>query len=313
MKHHASKANIEIIPIAFTNKWSRDTEKREKITQSLLFRANPGAVYSRRVKNSEIGPGQVVSFIDKKGYWYYHEYIDASMTSEQMKELIPVSSEFDTIDGISIVDLVCHRDAGSGGVFGDMKVSVEEVESIAKQLVNKGYLKEMSRDEISEAIERTGKPARYEQLKNERRYKVANDMLQEYIFDLTDLLGFITRRTWASRMTGDEETKVNNYWYKYYYGHEALENLLTYARTDEKRRLASGRDGVTKIATPFGINLEYRPRNKKDYEKEIREWDNCIRKKLVTLKSEKEYAQVRNEYPLLHEILLKMMKLSPRT
>ena len=103
-----------------------------------------------------------MSFIDKKGYWYYHEYIDANLTSEQMKELNPVLSEFDTIDGISIVDLVCNRDAGSGGVFGDMKDSMEEVESVAKQLVNKGYLKEMSRDEISEAIERTGIPARYE-------------------------------------------------------------------------------------------------------------------------------------------------------
>lgn len=291
-----------------SRKLQRKTEKLRKITQSMLFRANSGAAYSRRVKNSEAGPGQVVSFKHKKGHWYYNEYIEANLTAEQMNELIPISSEFDTVDGISVADLVCLRDVGLGRVFRDLNVSIEEVENVAKQLVNKGYLRQMSRDEISKAIKSTGKPALYELLKKEKRYKVATDVLQEYIYDLTDLLYFITRRVRAARMTVSKGVKAGNDWYRYYYGKEALENLLTYEKTEQKRRLTSGGDGVTKVATPFGVIPEYRPRKKESYVSEIREWDKYIRNKLVKLKLKKEYANIINEYPLLHKILLQMVK-----
>jgi hypothetical protein len=295
-----------------SRKRSRDAEKREKIIQSLLFRANAGAAYSRRVDVSNIEPGQVVFFMDKKGYWYYNEYVDAKLTAEQMKELVPISSKIDTIDGISVADLVCHRDAGSGGIFRDLVVSVDEVEDVAKGLISKGYLREMSRDEISSAIDRTETPVRYEQLKKERRYKVANDLLHEYIFDLTDLLYFITRRIRAARMAGHAKAGVDNDWYKYYYGFEALDNLRTYKETEMKRILTVRKNGVTEIATPFGIIPGYQPRKKKSYVRETKEWNECIRKQIDTLISKKEYAQIENKYPLLHGIFMSLVKPVPK-
>jgi hypothetical protein len=283
----------------------RNAEKRGKIIQSILFRANAGATYPRSVNESEIGPGQVIHFVDQKGNWYYNEYIEQNFSADQMKELIPVSREYDTIDGISVMDLVHRRDSGYDGVFRDLHLSVREVESAANLLVNKGYIVEMSRDEVFEAIRRTRKPARHEQLINERRYKVENNVLQEYLFDLNDLLYCIARRIRACRMTG-HISKVDNVWYEYYYGVEALANLRTYQKTEIERVKIAGKDGVTQKATPFGITIKYRPRKKESYVKEIQECDRCIREKLDTLESKDGYAQIGNEYTLLGEILMKL-------
>jgi hypothetical protein len=295
-------------PYQFTDSYKHTQHtKHEKIIQSLLFRANAGATYPRSINESEIGPGQVIHFVDQKGYWYYNEYIEENFSADQMKELIPISRGYDTIDGISVMDLVHRRDSGCDGVLRDLHLSVREVESAANLLVNKGYIVEMSKDKISEAIR---KSARYEQLINERRYKVENNVLQEYLFDLNDLLYCIARRIRASRMRGDE-SKVDNKWYRYYYGPEALENLRTHQKTEKERVKTAEKDGVTQKATPFGINIKYRPGTKKNYAKEIQDCDQRIREKLDTIESKEGYALIRNEYPLLSEILGKIVKLFP--
>jgi hypothetical protein len=111
-------------------------------------------------------------------------------------------------------------------------------------------------------------------------------------------------------MTG-HISNVDNKWYKYYYGIEALANLRTYQETETERVKTAGKNRVTQKATPFGINIKYRPRKKESYAKEIQDCDQRIREKLDTIESKGEYALIRNEYPLLCEILGKIVEPVP--
>jgi hypothetical protein len=117
-----------------------------------------------------------MTYEDKNGYSYSPEDIEYTLTKKQKEALVSITLKTDTIPGISIMDLVNHRDIGSGGFFRYINTTKEECEKIVQDLIDKGILVRMTYEEVYDAIMNIKHSEVYDFLLRETRYKIATEL-----------------------------------------------------------------------------------------------------------------------------------------
>jgi hypothetical protein len=173
----------------------------QKILQYFLLRAVCGTTYAREIVDpSELyKPGQILIHRNKMGTIYSYQDIQIAPTDELEKNpLDDVTIEFVSIPGVSIADLVYHRDVGSDRLFSYLKALPEECKTVVNYLVRRGVLAPMTNNEVHDAIVKIKHPEMYASLLEETRYKMGSDVLACYVNDWNGLLDLVVRRIQVS-------------------------------------------------------------------------------------------------------------------
>jgi hypothetical protein len=288
------------------NRRRKETEesegaRRERIVQYLLLRAVYGTTYARRVNDRlEQGlPGQIRTYLDKNDHSYSPEDIEYTLTKEQKEALVPITLEIDTIPGISIMDLVNHIDVGSGGFFRYVSTTKEECEAIVQDLISKGIFVRIAYEEVHDAITNIKHSEVYDFLLRETRYKIATEALNGYIGDWNSVHYFISKRIEATWLIRPTRLQKEIDWYEYYTGFKVANNFRTRQTLEHQKMLMAEKN-----------NRKEEPKRKliEAYSRERSIWDKNIQKKLKEIRNKQEYIEIRNEFPFLHEVLMKPLR-----
>ena len=279
--------------------------RRDRIVQWILIRANNDTIYPRIVVDTreQCLPGLIWTYVDKGGHSYSYEDIEYTLTEKQKEDLVPAVLDTVRVPGFSVMDLVKKRDIGSGGIFQYINTTREECEPIVNEHIDKKVLVQITYEEILEVIRNIKHYELYPFLLEEPRYKIADQVLSDYISDWNILQYSISKKieiSWlikSSRLRGEVDLLG------YYYGPKKVNNLRTRQKLVNQKKLKSEID-----------NRRHEPNDKplKAYREERSVWDENIRKKLKEIRNKQEYAEIRNKFPALHELFIKPLKNNSR-
>ena len=251
--------------------------------------------------------GQILIYQDTAGHSYTSEDIQTTLTEKQIKRLIQKTLETDTIAGVSPMDLVLHRDIGSGWVFSDGVTSIEECVPILEDLVQKGILVPMGYDEVSDSIAKTADPDRYIPLLKETRYRIASEILKRFVEDWDCLRYYVIRCIEAKWRITKKRNREERDFYDYYNGFNALNRLWLHQKVAyDKMSKAEKNKGRVEVQSPDGMRIEYQLSKKELYEAwmdEFEVWARLVLTKSDEIRSKQEYIEIINKYPFLGEML----------
>jgi hypothetical protein len=283
----------------------------QKILQYFLLRAVCGTTYAREIVDpSELyKPGQILIHRNKIGRYYSYQDIQIASTDELEKNPFDdVTIEFFSIPGVSIADLVDHRDVGSDRLFSYLKALPEECKTVVNRLVRQGVLVPMTFNEVNNAIKKTEHPEMYTSLLEETRYKIGSDVLASYVNDWNRLLDLVVRRIQVGFMMYSKMSIKERDSYESFYHLKELRNFRTLQQVEYMNMsMAEGNNGVAKVRTAYGVQKRYyrsKAKMNESYRKEIESLDTSILSVFEEMKkNKKEYIEIRNKYPFLDEML----------
>ena len=189
-----------------------------------------------------------------------------------------------------------------------INTSEEECEAIVQDLIDKKILVRMTYDEIYDAMVNIKHSEVYPFLLAEPRYKIASQALSEFIADRNSLQYFFTKRFEAVSLIPPDmrqkefESQCYNEQhdgYQYYLGLKITNNLRTRQKVEHKKMLLPEKDNRKRKVDRKVIEA---------YSSERSKWDDCIKNKLKEIRNKQEYAEIRNEFPSLHEVLIKPLR-----
>ena len=279
------------------------------IFQYFLPRAALDTTYARIVvdPSEQCKAGQILIYQDTAGHSYSFGDIQTTLTEKQIKRLVQITMETDTIVGVSPMDLVLHRDIGSGGVFSDIDTSIEGCVPILEDLVQKGFLVPIGSDEVYDSVAKTADPDRYMPLLKETRYRIASEILKRHIEDLDDLLYSVRRAMEAKWMMSAKWNREERDFYEDCNGFKALISFRTYQKLAyDRASVAKKNKGMVEVQSSDGKQTEYHLSKKEIYEAykhEFQTWVEMILTKLNEMTSRQEYIEITNKFPFLHEVL----------
>jgi hypothetical protein len=205
--------------------------------------------------------------------------------------------------GFSVMDLVKKRDMGSGGIFQYINTTREECGPIVNEHIEKKVLVQMTYEEILDVIRNIKHSELYPFLSEEPRYKIADQVLSNYISDWNILQYSISKKIEISWLIKSSRLREEVDLLGYYYGPKKVNNLRT------RQKLVNQKNYKSEID-----NRRLEPNDKllKAYREERSVWDDNIRKKLEEIRYKQEYAEIRNKFPVLHELFIKPLKNNSR-
>jgi hypothetical protein len=281
-----------------------------KILQYFLLRSTCGTTYAREIIDpSELyKPGQILIHRNKMGMMYSYQDIQIASTNELEKNpLDDVTIDFVSIPGVSVADLVYHRDVGSDRLFSYIKALPEECKTVVSHLVRRGVLVPMTNNEVHDAIMKTGHPEMYASLLEETRYKIGSDVLACYVDDWNRLLDLVVRRIQVSYMLDSKMSDKERESYECFYDFKSFHNFRTFQNIEnDNMSMAERNNGVTEVRTPYGVQKRYyrsKAKMNESYRKEIEKLDTSILSRLKEMISKEEYIEIKNKYPFLYGML----------
>jgi hypothetical protein len=255
-------------------------------------------------------PGQILIHRNKIGIIYsYRDIQIASINELEENPLDDVTIEFVSIPGVSIADLINHRDVGSDRLFSYLKTSLDECKTVVSHPVRHEVFVPMTNNEVHDAIVNTAHPEMYASLLEETRYKIGSDVLACYIQDWNRLLDLVVRRIQVCYLLNSKISIEERGAYEYFYHVKELSNFKTLQQVEYRNMsMAEGNNGMAKVRTAYGVQKRYyrsKAEMNESYRKEIESLDTSILSRFEEMKKnkKKEYIEIRNKYPFLDEML----------
>ena len=246
---------------------------RGKIIQYFLSRAAMGCHYNIEVTGRPRQKGDYTIFKDENGLYYGPQDM-MYLTREQKKRLIPVVGDGFSLAGVSITDLVEHRDSGCARVFRYLEVTERLAKKILDELLDDHILVPInSKSNTSESHP-------------EIKYVIADPLLSSYIYEYYGLLFMVMERMeliWIA----DHPTKDEKEWYMYYYGMP-------------QTSIHFDNIGELKVDKDKNANSRIGPK--------IKLYDQMIMKRIETIRNNTAYNKVRSDYYALADALKKTIE-----
>lgn len=229
------KPHFKVIRTGRKDKQEIQSVRSSILMQYFLLRAVYGTSYRRTVlKEEEQGQAGLIRLYEDRLCSRLLSPNSKDAMAKKLKDALdPIMVEIVNIPGISVMDLVNHRDVGSGQYFWYIKATRRECKAIVKDLVSRGILVKMSNEEIGEALKNIKQREYFDPLLTEKRYKIACEALGRYVSDWDTLQYFVSKRIEgdATRKSPHRSEKERDL-YEYYAGHDRWLELCN--RLDDK-------------------------------------------------------------------------------